>query len=347
MAVYIQTNLIQLLNFKNILLCVQSRIPAGNKPFYILLFCLFSLNLRAQTNLVSNPSFEDVDSCFGGPSGLGFDVFQWSSCTDWRNPTYGSSDLWCPAGMSPPNVLGFYQYPRTGNNMSGIFIVELLAQTYREYIQNKLLTPLKANKYYEISFYANSADTFNYTSDIGIYFSDYAISQSGSYANFPYIPQIQNPITNFIADTLNWQKISVIYKAVGGEEYITIGCFNDSSKIILSNYDSITAGGVYLFIDDFSISEIPIELNIPNIYTPNNDGKNDAFIIDILNISNWSCDIFNRWGIKVAELTEKNNSWEGRTTSGIQCNDGVYYYVFVGEAEKQTIKEKGFIQLLR
>jgi len=25
----------------------------------------------------------------------------------------------------------------------------------------------------------------------------------------------------------------------------------------------------------------------------------------------------------------------------------VYYYVFVGEAEKQTIKEKGFIQLLR
>lgn len=350
MAVYIQTNLIQLLNFKNILLCVQSRIPAGNKPFYILLFCLFSLNLRAQTNLVQNPSFEDIDSCNGNYAGLGFDIFQWSGCDDWSCPTYGSSDLWCTnpvAGSGePPFIGGAFQYPKTGNNMAGIFITENITDTYREYIQNELIQVLETNKYYELSFYVNSADTFNYTSDIGIYFSNNAILQPGSYANFPYTPQIQNPITNFITDTLGWQKISGVYKALGGEKWITIGCFNDSTSIILSRYDSV-AGGVYLFVDDISAIEIPIELNIPNTFTPNNDGNNDAFFLDILNISNWKCDIFNRWGIKVAELSEKNNSWEGRTTSGIQCNDGVYYYVFLGEVEKQTIKEKGFIQLLR
>ena len=301
----------------------------------------------AQTNLVSNPSFEDIDSCYGGPSGLGFDVFQWSGCTDWRNPAYGSSDLWCPVGMSPPNVLGFYQYPRTGSNMSGIFIVEQLALTYREYIQNKLLTPLKSNKYYEISFYVNSADTFNYTSDIGIYFSNNVVSQPTTYTNLPYIPQVINPINNFITDTLGWQKISGIYKAIGGEEYITIGCFNDSSKIILSNYDSITAGGVYLFVDDFSIFEIPVQLNIPNTFSPNNDGNNDVFFPDILNISNWSCDIFNRWGIKIVELSENNNYWDGRTTDGKTCNDGVYFYVFSAKVNEKQINEKGFIQLLR
>lgn len=307
--------------------------------------------MRAQTNLVANPSFEDIDSCYGDPSPLGWDVFQWSGCTGWSNPTYASSDLWCEnpvsGSYSPPYVGLGYQNPRSGENMAGIFIVELLAQTYREYIQNKLLTPLKANKYYEISFYANSGDTFNYTSDIGVYFSNNIISLPATYANLPYAPQIINPTTNFITDTLGWQKISGIYKAVGGEEYITIGCFNDSSKIILSNYDSLTAGGVYLFIDDFSISEIPMELSIPNIFTPNNDGNNDAFSLDIINISVWTCDIFNRWGVKVADLSEKNNSWNGRTTSGVACNDGTYYYLFEGEAEKQTIKEKGFIQLLR
>lgn len=322
-----------------------------NKPFYIFLFYLLSLNARAQTNLVANPSFENIDSCNGNFSGLGFDIFQWSGCDGWNCPTYGSSDLWCnnpvAGSAEPPFIGGVFQYPKTGNNMAGIFIVEFLDQTYREYIQNKLLQVLDANKYYELSFYVNSYATFNYTSDIGIYFSGNAISQPSSYANFPYTPQIINPTTNFITDTLGWQKISGIYKAIGGEEYITIGCFNDSSKVILSSYDTSTAGGVYLFIDDFSISEIPIEINIPNTYTPNNDGNNDVFFLDILNISNWSCDIFNRWGIKVAELSEKNNSWEGRTTSGIECNDGVYYYVFVGEAEKKIIKEKGFIQLLR
>lgn len=302
----------------------------------------------AQSNLVTNPSFEDIDSCYGQASGLGFDVYSWSGCVGWIDPTYGSSDLWCNNPVlgteTPPNITGFgYQFPRTGNNMAGLFITQSPSVTYREYIQNQLTMPLEAGKYYQIGFYVNSADTFNYSSDIGVYFSNTAISQNTSYSNLPYVPQFKNPIHNFITDTVGWQKISGIYKATGGEKYITIGCFNDSSQITLSNNDPLTAGGVYLFIDDFELNEIPSELNIPNVFTPNNDGQNDLFSLQLKNIENWQCAIYNRWGEKIFVVNESTPFWNGANYS-----DGTYYYMFSGEtSKKEIIKENGFLQLLR
>jgi gliding motility-associated-like protein len=301
---------------------------------------------NAQSNLVSNPSFEDIDSCYGEPSPLGIDIFQWSGCFGWRNPTYASADLWCEnpvfGNYSPPDIgLGF-QYPKTGKNMAAIFITENIFQTYREYIQNELLLPLEANKYYQLSFYVNSGDIFNYTSDIGVYISNNAISQLGSYSNLLFSPQIKNPSNNFITDTMGWQKVSGIYKAVGGEKYLTIGCFDDSASIILSNYDPLTAGGVYLFLDDFIFEESQMELVIPNVFSPNADGLNDVFSISVENVFNWKCTIYNRWGEKLFELNEKNKLWDGA-----DAVDGIYFYIFSGETEDEEIKENGFLQLLR
>jgi gliding motility-associated-like protein len=73
----------------------------------------------------------------------------------------------------------------------------------------------------------------------------------------------------------------------------------------------------------FVIDVREIELDIPNVFTPNGDGINDYFEIKKLEnfISNVLI-IFNRWGKKVYEASNYQNNWDGD-----RLDDGVYYYV--------------------
>ncbi|MEQ8908325.1 MAG: PKD domain-containing protein [Vicingaceae bacterium] len=67
------------------------------------------------------------------------------------------------------------------------------------------------------------------------------------------------------------------------------------------------------------------ELNIPNVFTPNNDGINDDFLIEACGIYEFDLKVFNRNGNKVFESERIANSWDGRI-NGKKANSGVYYY---------------------
>jgi gliding motility-associated-like protein len=75
-------------------------------------------------------------------------------------------------------------------------------------------------------------------------------------------------------------------------------------------------------------------INIPNVFTPNNDGFNDAFDIEIVGQTLYDLKIYNRWGAKVYESTKdgKENdgiNWNGKTNNdGAENVEGVYFYVF-------------------
>jgi gliding motility-associated-like protein len=75
-------------------------------------------------------------------------------------------------------------------------------------------------------------------------------------------------------------------------------------------------------------------VNIPNIFTPNNDNSNDAFDIDIVGYSSYDLVIFNRWGNKVFESKKDGFgndgiNWNGNNFNvGAECPEGVYYFVF-------------------
>jgi gliding motility-associated-like protein len=83
---------------------------------------------------------------------------------------------------------------------------------------------------------------------------------------------------------------------------------------------------------------------IPNIFTPNGDGKNDVFTIGTLKPQD-EVEIYNRWGTKVYALTNTADAWDGRTTSGEECHAGFYYYLIKTSDEKRN--QAGFVQLLR
>jgi gliding motility-associated-like protein len=266
---------------------------------------------------------------------------------------------------------------------------------------------------------------------LGCYISDSAFFDS-TYLNITRIPQFQTSTAVYYADTADWIKIHGIYKAKGGEEFITLGNFKDDATtqtqvVATSTVLPIGAQLSYYYIDDVSIFEIitpkarndtticlgdslilgandtaiscswfpasgindssltnPIAspkqniwyyvthqnsfgylakdsilvtvldcsnesyLEVPNIFSPNNDSQNDLFGVKSKNITSFNCKIFNRNGLEVAELKESSESWDGNAKSGKQLSDGVYYY-FISALGKDERKYelKGFVSLLR
>jgi gliding motility-associated-like protein len=325
-----------------------------NKPvFYIILVCfVFIFNARTQ-NLISNPSFEEIDSCYGQPAGTGFDVFAWSNCIGWKCPTYGSSDLWCDnpvfGGTAPPVISAMgYQYPRTGHSMSGLFPF-VSHEEYREYIQNKLTKPLEKDTYYHFSMYVSNADyqenLSSCTSCMQVYFSAQEVSQPLSYLPLPVLPQIKNDPFNYYIDTLNWILFEGTYKAQGGERYVTIGCFETDLTIPLTvNVTDSTGSSIYFFVDDVALIEIPSEISFPNVFTPNGDEINDFYFPTIINIPNYEITILNRWGNVMTVLTADNPSWDGKINNA-WASEGVYYYHL--KSPNKIYEKHGFFHLVR
>lgn len=320
---------------------------------------LFCCEAKTQTEYITNGSFEQIDSCNGCIANLGFDIFEWSGCKGWSNPIYSSSDLWCTNGkvcsVQPPSLLGYYQYPRTGNNLAGFYIgFAGNFYNYREYLQNELSQKFTSGKNYEISFYVSSNAGSCNISEIGLKFYPSKFNDLSKLQLTPLTCNISadvaNNQANFITDTLGWQKVTFNYKANGTENYVIIGCFVDSINLI-SDYSCDTTGWNgqifprdYIFIDDVSIIELPFEDPIiPNIFTPNQDGVNDIWKVDLSFFKNVCCTIFNRWGNKIYTTTNNIIIWDSRTTSGENCTDGIYYYTI--ETKEKSFK--GFIQLIR
>lgn len=92
-----------------------------------------------------------------------------------------------------------------------------------------------------------------------------------------------------------------------------------------------------------------IDLEIPNVFSPNGDGKNDEFKIRIEGEQKYKLIIYNRWGGKVFESGEAKTMWNGKTdNSGSECPAGVYYYIFDYQLRTQEEKSRtGSITLIR
>ncbi len=79
-------------------------------------------------------------------------------------------------------------------------------------------------------------------------------------------------------------------------------------------------------------------IKIPNLFTPNDDGKNDVFEVLCIQSGGWLLEVYNRWGRLVYRSEDYANDWGAQDVS-----DGVYYY----SLKKNESEYKGWVHVVR
>jgi len=85
-------------------------------------------------------------------------------------------------------------------------------------------------------------------------------------------------------------------------------------------------------------------LEIPNVFTPNNDNINDLFIVRSNGADVFALTVFTRAGVKVCETRGQTIVWDGRTPAGNLVTPGVYYYILKSD---KGISKTGFVHVIR
>jgi gliding motility-associated-like protein len=86
---------------------------------------------------------------------------------------------------------------------------------------------------------------------------------------------------------------------------------------------------------------------VPNVFSPNGDGKNDILYVYGNYIDKLDMRIFNQWGQQIASITNKLQGWDGRHKGNAQPV-GVYVYILKATlSDGRTVDLKGSITLVR
>jgi large repetitive protein len=89
------------------------------------------------------------------------------------------------------------------------------------------------------------------------------------------------------------------------------------------------------------------ELNVPNIFTPNNDGQNDVYRVYGTDIFDYNIKIYDRWGGLIFETSELTEGWDGNF-KGKPVQSGIYVAVIQAtglDTKRYEIKQN--IKLVR
>jgi gliding motility-associated-like protein len=266
------------------------------KHLSILILLLYQSLVLAQ-NLVPNPSFEQTNSCDFNyfismdtsanllPSQYP-DVLYWlranQSPIRYGNRCYNALHPGQAGGGVPTSEVG-YQEPRTGDAYFKAWIYDKTPVypngEHRAYLQVQLLDTLKRGHLYCGDMYVNQS--YSSGEDYNIVTTDamaMALTKHRPFNNSLALYQddtaktaiyVEPAIINrgfFPNDTLGWQRIHGIYKAKGGEKWLTLGNFyNRDTTItqIIRPFTAIEVKDTYtapFYIDDVSLHEISAPL---------------------------------------------------------------------------------------
>ena len=91
------------------------------------------------------------------------------------------------------------------------------------------------------------------------------------------------------------------------------------------------------------------QITIPNVFTPNGDGKNEFFNV-FTNKTQLIVEgeVFNRWGAKIATWNSINGGWNGETNGGSDAAEGLYVYIVkITYPNGDTEERNGAVSLIR
>lgn len=180
-----------------------------------------------------------------------------------------------------------------------------------------------------------SADRTEGFAPLTVTFSNTSVTNSSNQGAQSSIKSIWN-FANGTGTTLSTadQVLTVPFKAAGNyrvKMYAYSGSCMDTSSIQI-------------------LVSLPSELEIPNIFTPNGDNRNDVFFIKGTSLKNVKLTVTDRWGHQVIEIEGKEGvvSWDGKDFGGKECADGIYFYILKANGlDGNDYDRQGNITLLR
>ena len=262
-------------------------------------------------NICPDPSFECYTSC---PSNV--NTTKLHQLEHW-DQTSGTPDYYnsCSIIMSVPNNIMGKEAARTGHGYVGMYLFD--KENYREFLSARLRQPLQKERWYVIKLYAALSENSGLATDAFEFLLSEKKPVDGDTINrFPDLatqlnarmpddtteinnikakieeleqeeaerlieikPQVINQPGNF-GDSYTWKKICGMYLAEGGEQFITLGNFNDNANTPLKVMNDKAGEFAYYFIDDFTVEPlndsnlsdcgagIPMEPEEENFTTP-------------------------------------------------------------------------------
>ena len=243
-------------------------------PLFIILIMLWGNFLLAQSpyNLVANYSFETYVIC---PSNLSLGT----PPPPWYRPSTNNYPIYCNACSSnpqwtvPTNTWGgiSYQYAYDGNAYMGGDFLNHIGGNNRTYVQVKLNDSLENGQCYYTEFYTSLVNTSQYAcNNVSVSLSKTQLWQSSnSVGVIPFNAQIYNYSNPIITDTMNWVKVSAIYIAQGGEQYLTVGNFkndNQTNHILVDSIVNIGNPKASYYFDAIQVIPLSQEPAYANAY---------------------------------------------------------------------------------
>jgi len=205
-------------------------------------------------NLVINPDFETKNGC---PNASG----QFILAEEWFSPNIGTPDYFndCSSTMeygTEYNTKGG-QIPHSGHGYMGILSENLHNNEFFEYLETHLKEPLKSDQQYCLKLYLSLGDCDFALDELGAVFSQSILKDlQVKKIVLPYLPLTNGSV---LSDTEKWMCIKGIYKAKGGEKFLTIGYFDKEDKftrVRMNPKNDLTFKSAYYFIDDVTMEPV-------------------------------------------------------------------------------------------
>jgi len=135
-------------------------------------------------------------------------------------------------------------------------------------------------------------------------------------------------------------KYNIYYSSSISGELELIATLNNANDTAYIHVPEESMAGCYLVTGVDSVGNESSKLSrtcidncsyydLPNVFTPNNDGQNDFFIPGPYNfVEKIDIEIYDRWGVLMFKTQDPDINWDGRNMETKKIvPDGVYYYV--------------------
>ncbi|RQP10628.1 MAG: DUF11 domain-containing protein, partial [Parapedobacter sp.] len=108
-------------------------------------------------------------------------------------------------------------------------------------------------------------------------------------------------------------------------------------------YEVSDENGLVSNVASISVTVNTRPFKIPNVFTPNGDGRNDVFeIVGLEGFDKVEITVVNRWGNEVYRNNNYRNNWDGQG-----LNEGTYYYVIITHDGSVRERYAGWVLIKR